>query len=168
MPRDRGLTAKALRRAALICLGMIVFYFAVPVERSISIRGMVIRGVVTVVVLILLVRSINRQLLRLLDSSDAPLGGLLTGIIGGVLFFALVDYIVARHLPGEFVDLNTRIDGLYFALTTLATVGFGDVHAEGQIARAILCVQIVFDVAILATAGSVLLREVGSRRGRGR
>ena len=42
-------------------------------------------------------------------------------------------------------------------------IGFGDVHAQGQLARGILCVQMVFDVAVLATAASVLARQIGAR-----
>jgi hypothetical protein len=42
-------------------------------------------------------------------------------------------------------------------------VGFGDVHAAGQLARALLCIQLVFNVAVIATGASVLLRVVGVR-----
>jgi hypothetical protein len=39
--------------------------------------------------------------------------------------------------------LNTRTDALYFTLVTMATVGFGDIHAEGQFARAMVICLIV-------------------------
>ena len=65
--------------------------------------------------------------------------------------------MVARSGPLEFVGLETKTDALYFALTTLATVGFGDVHAEGQIARVLLIAQMIFNVAVLTRAAQVLL-----------
>jgi hypothetical protein len=42
---------------------------------------------------------------------------------------------------------------LYFALTTLAAVGF-DVHAHSQIARRPVVVQMAFNVVVLASAAS--------------
>jgi len=68
-----------------------------------------------------------------------------------VLFFAWCDDSVAR-LPGQFVDLHTKTDALYFTVSTIATVGFGDVHAVGQLARAAVTMQIVFNLVFLGAA----------------
>jgi len=68
-----------------------------------------------------------------------------------VLFFSWCDDSVAR-LPGQFVDLHTKTDALYFTISTIATVGFGDVHAAGQLARAAVTVQIVFNLVFLGAA----------------
>ena len=64
----------------------------------------------------------------------------------------------------EFVSLETKTDALYFALTTLATVGFGDVHAEGQIARTLVIIQMVFNVVVLTRAAQALLASRAVRR----
>lgn len=154
---------KVVRRAALTSLSLLVFYFVVPVDSSDSTTAFVIRVMVSVVAFTGLILAINYQLLRQIHQPDAPLGGLLAGVVAGVLFFALLDYIVAIHVDGQFDDLRTRLDALYFSLATLATIGYGDVHAEGQLARGIVCVQMVFDVAVLATAGSMLARQIGAR-----
>lgn len=154
---------KLVRRAALTSLSLLVFYFVVPVDSSDSTTAFVIRVMVSVVAFTGLILAINYQLLRQIHQPDAPLGGLLAGVVAGVLFFALLDYIVAIHVDGQFDDLRTRLDALYFSLATLATIGYGDVHAEGQLARGIVCVQMVFDVAVLATAGSMLARQIGAR-----
>jgi voltage-gated potassium channel len=85
-----------------------------------------------------------------------------------VAFFALVDYAIAISDAGQFVGLETKTDALYFALATLTTVGYGDVHASGQVARGVVAVQLVFNVVIVATGVSVLTRQFGARvRGRG-
>lgn len=154
---------KAARRAALTCLSMLVFYFVVPLDASDGTTALVIRIVISVVVFAGLLLEINRQLLRQVHDPEAPLVGLLAAVVAGVLFFALVDYAIAIHKPGEFVALSTRLDALYFALATMGTIGYGDVHAQGQIARAVVCVQMVFDVAILATAGSMLAQQIVDR-----
>jgi hypothetical protein len=154
---------KVVRRAALTCLILLLFYFVVPVDSSDSPTTIVIRAVISVVAFAGLILVINMQLLRQVHQPDAPLGGLLAGVVAGVLFFALLDYVVAIHVDGQFDELHTRLDALYFSLATLATIGYGDVHAQGQLARGIVCVQMVFDVAVLATAGSMLARQIGAR-----
>lgn len=152
-----------LRRSGLATLAMLVFYFTVPVRpRSDSVE-LLVGGGLSVLALVALLLAIKKQVLHQLDQPDAPLGGLAVGIVAGLLLFALIDYSVAQYAPSEFVDLNTRVDGLYFALATLLTVGFGDVSAHGQFARGLLCVQMVFNVAVLATTGSMLARQAGAR-----
>ena len=54
--------------------------------------------------------------------------------------------------PEEIVGLKTRTDALYFSLTIVSTVGFGDVHAEGQAARAIVTLQLAFNLLFVSLA----------------
>jgi hypothetical protein len=79
-----------------------------------------------------------------------------------VLFFSWADDSVAR-LPGQFDDLHTKTDALYFTISTLATVGFGDVHAAGQVARAAVTVQIVFNLVFLGAAATMISGFVRER-----
>ena len=80
------------------------------------------------------------------------------------MFFALADLVVARALPGEFTGLQTKTDGLYFVLTTLITVGYGDVHADGQVARGLLIIQLAFNAVVLTRAARALSEELARRR----
>jgi voltage-gated potassium channel len=81
---------------------------------------------------------------------------LLAIVLWAIAFFALV-YARLAGIPGEFAGLATRLDAFYFTFTTLATVGFGDVHATGQAARLVVTVQIVFNLVVLALAVQVLV-----------
>ncbi|NUR48738.1 MAG: two pore domain potassium channel family protein [Hamadaea sp.] len=162
--RLRQATARGiLERSGLTCLALLLFYFAVPIRPRTGDWLILVQVLLTLVALAALLFGLKNQLLRQLDQPDAPLGGLTVGILGGLLLFALIDYAVAVYAPGEFVDLNTRIDALYFATATLLTVGFGDVSAHGQFARGLLCVQMFFNVAVLATTASVLSRQLAER-----
>ena len=49
-----------------------------------------------------------------------------------IVFMSLV-YLGLGLQPGQFAGLHTRVDALYFTMSTIATVGFGDVHATGQV-----------------------------------
>jgi voltage-gated potassium channel len=45
-------------------------------------------------------------------------------------------------------------------MTTMTTVGTGDVHAAGQVARALVLVQMVFNVVFVATIATLLSTRV--------
>ena len=69
---------------------------------------------------------------------------LLTTLYVLVLGFALLYAITDAADPAAFAGMETRTDSLYFSVTTMATVGFGDVHAAGPVARVMVTVQMVF------------------------
>ncbi|WP_327678374.1 potassium channel family protein [Kitasatospora sp. NBC_00458] len=73
--------------------------------------------------------------------------------------FAGSYYVLAAH-PGEFDGLETRLDALYFTIVTMATVGYGDITAEGQGPRMVVILQIVYNFVFLAAAAGVLSRQV--------
>lgn len=67
-----------------------------------------------------------------------------------VVGFAIAYYILAHARPDELSGLSTRIDALYFSLTTTSTVGFGDIAATGQIGRALVAFQMAFNLVFIA------------------
>lgn len=68
-----------------------------------------------------------------------------------IMASSLSFFLLNQARPEQVTGLETRTDALYFTLSTMTTVGFGDVHAEGQIARAMVCVLIVFNVVVVAS-----------------
>jgi voltage-gated potassium channel len=72
-----------------------------------------------------------------------------------VLFFSYMDAVVAK-IPGQFYDLHTKTDAVYFSVSTLATVGFGDVHPSGQLARIAVTLQIIFNLVFLGAAAATV------------
>ena len=85
-------------------------------------------------------------------AGTAKLRGLLVAVYIAVLFFSTVFYLLERAEPGQFAGLETRVDAVYFTLTVLSTVGFGDVHAAGQTARVLVSAQIVFNLLVISLA----------------
>jgi len=86
---------------------------------------------------------------------DARIRGLVLLLTLTVLFFSWADLSVSK-LPSQFAELQTKTDSLYFNISTLATVGFGDVHPVGQLARAAVTLQIVFNLVFLGAAVSII------------
>lgn len=85
-------------------------------------------------------------------SGAARLQGLLVALYVAVLFFALSYYLMAISNPEAIDGVETRLDALYFSLTIVSTVGFGDVHAVDQAARAVVSLQLVFDLMFVSLA----------------
>jgi hypothetical protein len=78
-----------------------------------------------------------------------------------VVVFASVHYGIATRTD-QFVGLETKTDGLYFTVTIVSTVGFGDVHAVGTAARALVTAQMLFSMIYIGTVIRVL-GGIGSR-----
>src|SRR5689334_11075793 len=102
-----------------------------------------------------------------LADEDRHLDGLILAILAVWVVFALAFYILAAHQAGQVAGLSTKLDSLYFAATTMLTIGYGDVHATGQLARGMVLVQMLFDVVFVAMGVSVLNAQVRNRVERG-
>jgi voltage-gated potassium channel len=88
-----------------------------------------------------------------------------------VAVFASGYLLLARSADGQLVGVHTKTDALYFTISTLATVGFGDVHPSGQLARSLVTIQIVFDLVFVAALVAALTggvrRGIAARRDEG-
>jgi voltage-gated potassium channel len=98
------------------------------------------------------------------ETGAARVRGLLLAVYVAMLFFASTYYLLASAHPEQIVGLHTRTDALYFTLTVLSTVGFGDIHAAGQAARAMVSLQIGFDLLVIGLAVAAA-KAVGGSRG---
>ena len=87
---------------------------------------------------------------RAAASGSARLSGLLVAVYVAVLFFSTAFYLLEQSQPGSSRDSRRASTPFYFTLTVMSTVGFGDVHAAGQAARAMVCAQIVFNVLVIS------------------
>lgn len=154
--RDAGVTVLL---AALVT----TVYYLVPVPGRMSQSSWAVLFFLGVAVLGALILLAIRSLLH--AGEDARLRGLILLLTVTIMFFSWADASVAR-LPGQFADLHDRTDALYFNVSTLATVGFGDVHPVGQLARAAVTLQIVFNLVFLGAAVSIITGFFRRRAGR--
>jgi hypothetical protein len=101
-----------------------------------------------------------RQLRLSAIDGNRAIDGLVLAVVIMTLTFAIVYQILEIRDPGEVPGLETRLDALYFTVSTMLTVGFGDIYAAGQAARALVLVQMVFNVVFIATAAGMLSSRV--------
>ena len=62
--------------------------------------------------------------------------------------------------------IETKIDALYFTITVVSTVGFGDITATGQGARLIVSANMIVNLVLLTIAIRLLSWAVKQRRER--
>lgn len=150
--------------------GVLAVYYAVPIGQLPSGIGVVFSVVGVVGGAALLVWLAVRQLRVLAagERTDGParLDGLILLVVVVVPLFAVCYLALEKADSDQFASLSTKTDALYFSLSTLATVGFGDVHASGQLARGLVTLQIAFDLVFVGALVSVVTGEIRERSAR--
>lgn len=107
-----------------------------------------------VLALVLIVPVAARRLRRVLQA-DRPLAEAFAAL---VLLLSLLTtgfasvYFAMNHDGSQIEGLDTRVDGLYFTVTTLSTVGYGDLVPLTQAARVVATFQMLFDLIFIALA----------------
>jgi hypothetical protein len=151
-------------RPVLSLIGLLVAYYAFPLRLD-SASAIAVSVSLTALGVGLLGWTLASELFHLREGEETRSSRvLIILLILLVMSFSLVFYLVNDVDPDQITGLETRTDALYFTLSTMATVGYGDVHAEGQVARALVCGLIIFNVVVVAS----LYREHTARRGNAR
>ena len=139
-------------RPILTFVGLLVAYYAFPADFGRAPGLVILSLLLTLAGLALIGWTMVSELghLRRGEASrSTPALAMLILLL--VMSFSLAFFLLELVSPGQIADLHTRTDALYFTLSTMATVGYGDVHAEGQAARALVSAVIAFDVVVVAS-----------------
>jgi hypothetical protein len=152
-------TLLAQRRRILRVLiaeaGLVVVFTLLPLAGRAWAIGVVI-GLAAVVASVVIVsrrgKGVARSATPMLDAVLVASWMLVLLVTG----FAAIYFTMATH-GDQVAGLHTRLDAIYFTLTTLSTVGFGDIVATSQAARAVVSVQIVFNLTFVAVGVRVLI-----------
>ena len=136
--------------------GLVVVFLVVPVNKERWWLGIVIGLLIIVGSVPLTVKRINR-----VGTSHEPYleAGLAVVMMIAliVIGFASIYAALSRH-GEEFADIHTKLDAVYFTVTTVATVGYGDLAPSGQIARAVAIIQMVVDILVIGVAARLAMR----------
>lgn len=146
-------------RAVAIMVFMVYLYFALPFDRlgsAGSIAALVLGLAGLVVTLVWQVRSILRARFPGVRAIEA----FATLIPLFLLLFATLYYLLERAQPASFNEHMSRMDSLYFTVTTFATVGYGDIVATTSGARIAVTLQMVADLIVIGVGIKALLGAV--------
>jgi voltage-gated potassium channel len=163
-PAGFSLDKRQRRRLFMLSIGrilgitvlLLVAYFAAPVGQDADVVGVVILllGLVGFIALLLF------QVRRILDSPMPQLRAaeaLATVVPLVIVVFALFYVAYSAADPGAFSETITKINGLYFTVTVLSTVGFGDITATTDGTRIAVTVQMIVDLLIIGILVKILM-----------
>jgi hypothetical protein len=134
-PGRRGVLATILRVAGFGVAVTLIYAFA-PLGRrpeGWDVLGLSLCLVALIGVTVLELRIITRSERPELRAVEAV--GVILALT--VFPFAAAYYSLADSVAGSFGVPLTRLDAVYFTVTTFATVGYGDIVAHSQAARAL-------------------------------
>ncbi|WP_170037552.1 potassium channel family protein [Georgenia soli] len=161
----RRLRRLALLRPLLIAVVLVVVYYLWPANARRSTATLA-----PVVLIIAVLVGLLMWQVRAISMSRAPrlraVEALATSIPLFVVLFAGFYANLSAYEPESFTEQLDRTDALYFTVTTLATVGFGDITAVTETARVAVTVQMVSGLVLLGVGVKVVLgaAESGVRR----
>jgi len=138
----------AIAETAGIVVGGCVLYAVVPMVGPDWWMGM-ITGVIALLVII----PVTVRRLTAIYHSNRPIIDAIEAVVLLLTMLSLgfaTAYVVLNDKGGQMTGISTKIDALYFSVTTLTTVGYGDIHATGQFARLVVTTQMVIDLVFIA------------------
>lgn len=151
-------------RALAITVLLVTLFFVAPLGQNDDPMPLVVAALLSVLTVIGLAILVVRRIRRLLDEpTTVDLPTLVVLLAATIVAFATTYFMLQRSSPGEVAGLDTRLDSLYMTLVTVTTVGYGDVHPAGQTARAIACLQLVFNAFFLGALLRTVAFTLGSR-----
>jgi hypothetical protein len=152
----RILLARSIGRIVGVTVVLLVAYFAAPVGQESDSLSLLILVVGLIGFLLLL----TYQVKRILDSPTPQLRAveaLATVVPLVIVTFALVYVAISSADAGGFSEPIDKINGLYFTVTVLSTVGFGDITPRTDGPRIAVTVQMLMDLLIVGVVVKVLV-----------
>jgi len=166
-PRQRRRhLALALLRALLGATVLVALYYLLPLDREWGLSS----ALLIVMGLALFVAVLIWQIRKVLTSRHPGLRAIEALAVTLPLFlllFATTYFLMSVHGSETFSQEQlSRTDALYFAVTTFATVGFGDITPTSQSARVVVSFQMLLDLVILGVGinAFVSAARVGRKR----
>lgn len=150
-------------RLTLILGGLLALYAVLPFQGDDWAIGAVV-GVVAIVSII------PFTIKRVDDIDDSPYPAMamvesLTMIAAMLVLGFSGLYLTIDRNGTQFNGLETRVDAVYFTVTTLSTVGFGDINASGQSARVMVTIQVMLNFTLFAFAVKTVTGSASTRLG---
>jgi Ion channel len=148
-----------LLRAVGSTVALVAIYYLLPLDRSsigvtVAILGVGLAGLGG------LVTFQVRAIIRSSTPALRGVGALATSAPLFLLLFAATYYVMGSIAPDSFTEPLTRTDALYFTVTVFATVGFGDIAAKTEVARALVTGQMIVGIVIVGVGARIIVDAI--------
>ncbi|MBM7818798.1 voltage-gated potassium channel Kch [Cellulosimicrobium cellulans] len=158
LPHDSPWWTLILTVASTTACLTVYYGVPLPTDEAREVVQLVVFAVGLALLCALLVVQVRRQL-RAWGTPSVRVQSVMGLLLPVVTFFALAYYLMAD----QFVGIENRTDALYFAVVTLGTVGYGDVHPVGEAAKIVAMVQIVLDLVVVGVLVSIATSRARAR-----
>ena len=147
---------RAILRVIGVSVMLVVAYFAAPIGQDADGVGLLMLALGSAG----FVGLVWFQILRIIDSPLPQLRAaeaLATVVLVVIVGFALLYVAMSSSDSAGFSEPITKVNGLYFTVTVLATVGFGDITAVSDSARLVVTVQMLIDLLIVGVLVKIIV-----------
>jgi voltage-gated potassium channel len=154
-PRGRDHLGEALRTALAVVV-LILAYYQAPLDRPLTFASAVLflgSLALGAVVVVVEVRGILASPIPIVKAVRV----LAIGLPLLLVLFAATYVTIDGQQADAFSEPLNRTDGLYFTVTTFATVGYGDITPLTQLARIVVTVQMVVGVISVGVIAKAVL-----------
>lgn len=157
-------------RILVTAAALIVLYAAAPVDTRTTVGAVAVMAIAAAVfaaVFIHHLRALRHTPYPILRATNLLTTTLLLFILG----FSLTYLALYEVDPGSFSEPLSKVSAVYFTVTVLATVGFGDITATTDLTRAVVTIQMLSGITLLGvlvryviglTSTRVRMRRAGS------
>jgi voltage-gated potassium channel len=160
--------AISVARIVLLVVVVLGAYALVPVYDLGDLSVLALLGLGLLVLTVLLVWRVQ-SIVR----ADYPgLRAIESLVLIATLFmvvFSIAYLSLSKATPASFSEELDRVSAFYYAVSVLSTVGFGDISAKTDTARAVVTLQMLLDLTLVVIIARVILgaARTGLRRGQG-
>ncbi len=163
----RRVLVMALLRSSLSIIVALVVYVTIPLggfDEERSIFEFVLGLLLVIVVLAVQTRGVVQSPYPLIRTVEALAT---TGPLF-LLVFASTHYSIDAIQPGSYTQPMTRLDALYYTVTTFATVGYGDISPVSETARLVATAQMLLGLVFIGVVARVITgaAQLGLKRRR--
>jgi hypothetical protein len=149
----------ALARSFASVVLLVVAYYNAPLNQPLDLATALLFGT-ALLALGVVVGAEVRGILRSARPRLRAARVLLVGVPMFLVVFAAIYVIVGTAQEGAFTEPLNRTDGLYFAVTVFATVGFGDIAGRSELARILVTIQMIIGLLIVGVVARLVVTAV--------
>jgi hypothetical protein len=146
-------------RALLTATLLVVLYYVAPMGATLNTHS-----VLLLIVCLAAFTAILAWRIRGITRAEYPglraIETLAAAVPLYILGFATTYFLAEQTNSAYFSQPLTRTDALYFSVTVLSTVGFGDITAKTDAARLVVTAQMFFDLILLGFGARVFVGAV--------
>ena len=158
----RRLVGRTLFHTALVVVLFLGAYYLVPFDGG-DLRSVVVRTILSLACVVAVVGWQIRAVTTAVYPQIRAIQALVFASLVTLVVFAGFYLSLSHNYDGAFNESLGQTSSLYFTLTTLATVGYGDIAAKSDTARIVVMIQMVADVAVLGAAIRLIVGRTRSR-----